>query len=192
MKKNIDVKNKCLIKIPKNTKIICCTKTNLLIFTGPLMTKTLIPTVKIFQTKNCILVSKIPTNKISKNTLKNSNKLQGTVVAQIKLILIEISSILYKKLILVGVGYRAFMIDNLTNQTTLKLGYSHLIYHKIPSNLSSFCLKYTKLFVFGLTSYDSLTQTVASIRQCKKPEPYKGKGILYYQESIKLKKGKKI
>jgi len=192
MKKSVNIKNKFAIKIPKNIKVICCTKTNLIIFKGPLDTKVLKPKVKIFQTKNFVLISKIPTHKVSTNTLKNSDQFQGTTIAQIKLIFIEISNTLYKKLIFVGVGYRAFLTENLVNQITLKLGYSHLIYHKIPEKLNIFCLKYTKLFVFGVTSYVNLTQTAASIRQCKLPEPYKGKGILNYQEKITLKKGKKI
>lgn len=192
MKKNIDVKNKYSIKIPSNIKTICCNKTNLIIFKGPLATKVLKPYVKIFQINNFIFVSKIPTVKVSTNTLKNSDQLQGTVVAQIKLILIEVSNFLYKKLTLVGVGYRAFVTEEVTNQLTLKLGYSHLIYQRISPKLNIFCLKFTKLFIFGATSYTNLTQTVASIRQCKLPEPYKGKGILHYQENIVLKKGKKI
>lgn len=192
MKKNLDVKNKYLIKIPENVKIVCCTKTNLMIFKGPLATKVLRPYVKVFQTKTFVFVSKIPISKISTNTLKNAHKLQGTIIAQIKLILIEISNILYKKLILVGVGYRAFVAEDSVNRITLKLGYSHVIYHKIPPKLNTFCLKFTKLFIFGITSYVNLTQTAALIRQCKLPEPYKGKGVLHYQENIVLKKGKKI
>lgn len=192
MKKNINIKSKYLIKIPENIKIVFCTKTNLIIFKGPLKTKVLIPEVKIFQIQDFIWISKIPTGAISNNILKNLNKLQGTIAAQIKLILIEVTNMLYKKLVLIGVGYRAFVTENLINQITLKLGYSHLIFYKIPKGVNTFCLKHTKLFVFGLISYAKLTQITASIRQCKKPEPYKGKGILFSQENIKLKKGKKI
>ena len=52
--------------------------------------------------------------------------------------------------------------------------------------------KFTKLFLFGNCSFDTLTQTAAQIRAFKRPEPYKGKGILHDQEKIILKKGKKI
>lgn len=194
IKKNVIVKNKFKIKIPKNVTIIFCNKTNLIIFKGFLATKVLKPKVKIFQLKNFILISKIPTDsKISTNFLKNSNKFQGTVLAQIKAIFIEISNVLFKKLIFVGVGYRAFIHENSKNdQMTLKLGFSHLIYKKIPEELQSICLKRTKLFIFGVTSLKTLTQAVASVRQCKPPEPYKGKGILHYQEKILIKKGKKV
>src|SRR5688500_2528435 len=109
MKKKVDIKNKYSIKIPENIKIIFCTETNLIIFKGPLSTKVLKPYVKIFQTKNFIFVSKIPTIQVPTNTLKNSSQFQGTIIAQIKLILIEVANVLYKKLTLVGVGYRAFV-----------------------------------------------------------------------------------
>jgi ribosomal protein L6P/L9E len=48
------------------------------------------------------------------------------------------------------------------------------------------------MFIFGNTSYNSLTQVTSQIRSCKVPEIYKGKGILYYQEKVILKKGKKV
>lgn len=119
-------------------------------------------------------------------------KIQGTTVAKIKQILIESTYTLYQKLNLVGVGYRVFAHEQLKNQIYFKLGYSHLIYFKIPSELNTHCQKFTKLFLFGNCSFDLLTQTASQIRVCKLPEPYKGKGILYDQEKIVLKKGKKI
>ena len=72
-----------------------------------------------------------------------------------------------------------------------KLGYSHPIFFKIPNNLQIFCFKFIKLFVWG-NSYKNITQTSALIRSYKKPEPYKGKGILYEGEKIVLKEGKKV
>ena len=83
-------------------------------------------------------------------------------------------------------------IEHLKNQFYFKLGYSHLIYFKIPEDINTFCVKFTKLFIFGNVPYQKLTQVTSQLRDCKKPEPYKGKGILYYGETIKLKKGKKI
>lgn len=186
-------KTKHTIKIPKDIKTIYCEKTNLLIFVGPLSRKTVKLNVKIIYvpTLNLINVTNKPFNETSKNSFRHIKKLQGTAVAKIKQALIESSTILYHKLNLVGVGYRVFNVDELKNQICLKLGYSHLIYHKIPDNLNVFCVKFTKLFIFGSASYNTLTQTAASIRDCKLPEPYKGKGILHDQEKIVLKKGKK-
>jgi len=182
-------KKKYSIKIPKNIKILYCDKKNLITFIGPLLTKSLNLKVKLLLIPSSNLI--IATQK-SITGLKGSKKLQGTTIAKIKQILIEITYVLSRKLNLVGVGYRAFPYENLPNQMYFKLGYSHLIYFKIPSGLSSKCLKFTKIFIHGNTSYDLLTQTAAQIRSCKLPEPYKGKGILYDQETITLKKGKKI
>jgi large subunit ribosomal protein L6 len=189
-----NIKKKHAIKIPENIRIIYCDEKNLLTFVGPLQKKSLKVPVKLFflPKLNSLVVSNIPTSNAAANHLKKVKKIQGTTAAQIKQMLIETTYILHHKLNLVGVGYRAFDVENLNNQIYLKLGYSHIIYMKIPSNLNTFCVKSTKLFLFGECSYNTLTQTAAQIRKCKPPEPYKGKGVLHDQEKIKLKKGKKI
>lgn len=194
MIKNKSFKIRHTIKIPNDVTVIYCNITNLLIFKGLVTSKTIKLSLKIIHVPslNIIGVTQIPVHKVSKNNKKHLKKLQGTTIAKIKQYLIETSNVLYCKLNLVGVGYRAFNLDELNNQICLKLGYSHLIYHKVPTNLSAFCVKFTKLFIFGLGSYETIKQTAASIRSCKTPEPYKGKGILYDKEKIHIKKGKKI
>jgi len=188
------LKKRYTVKIPKNISIIYCDKKNIITFVGPLQTKSLKLNVKIFliPDSQLIVVTQIPLSNISTSSLKSSKKLQGTTVSKIKQAIIEVNYTLYNKLNLVGVGYRVFAHEKLQNQIYLKLGYSHLIYFKIPNDLNSFCQKFTKLFLFGNCSFDLLTHTAAQIRSCKLPEPYKGKGILYNQEKIVLKKGKKI
>jgi len=146
----------------------------------------------LIPSSNLIVTTSLPIDGKSIIGLKSSKKIQGTTIAKIKQILIEITYVLSRKLNLVGVGYRAFSYEKLPNQMYFKLGYSHLIYFKIPTGLTSNCLKFTKIFLYGNKSYDLLTQTAAQIRSCKLPEPYKGKGILHDQETIILKKGKKI
>ena len=188
------LKKKYIVKIPKNISIVYCDKKNIITFVGPLQTKSIRLNVKIFliQESRSIVVTQIPLSNVSIVSLKDSKKLQGTAVSKIKQVIIEVSYTLYNKLNLVGVGYRVFAHDKLPNQIYFKLGYSHLAYFKIPNGLNSFCQKFTKLFLFGNSSFDLLTHTSAQIRNCKPPEPYKGKGILYNQEKIVLKKGKKI
>ena len=187
-------KKKYSVKIPKNIKILYCDKKNLITFIGPLSTKSLNLKIKLLliPSSNLIVATSIPVDRKSAIGLKNSKKIQGTTIAKIKQILIEVTYVLSYKLNLVGVGYRAFSYEKSPNQMYFKLGYSHLIYFKIPTGLTSNCLKFTKIFISGNKSYDLLTQTAAQIRSCKLPEPYKGKGILYDQETIVLKKGKKI
>ena len=188
------LKKRYVIKIPKTIHIIYCDKKNLITFVGPLQIKSLKLKVKIILIPNSklILVSQIPVTDTSTVGLKNAKKLQGMTIAKIKQILIEVSYVLYNKLNLVGVGFKVFAHEKLSNQIYLKLGYSHFIYFKIPKDVSSFCQKFTKLFLSSDSSFDLLTLTASQIRNCKFPEPYKGKGILYDQEKVVLKKGKKI
>lgn len=189
-----NLKKKNSIKIPKNIQVAYCDKKNILTFVGLLSTKSLKLQVKLFllPESNLVVVSQTPVEGKSITRIKDVKKIQGTTTAKIRQILVEITYMLHHKLNLVGVGYRVFAHEKLTNQIYLKLGYSHLIYFRIPSEIQSYCQKFTKLFLFGNSSYDLLTQTAAQIRNCKLPEPYKGKGILYDQEKIVLKKGKKI
>lgn len=189
-----NVKKKNSIKVPKIIQVIYCDKKNFITFAGPLLTKSLKLKIKVFlePSLNLIIASQILSEKKSVARTKDLKKIQGTTVSKIKQILIEITYMLYCKLNLVGVGYRVFRHETLTNQLYLKLGYSHFIYFKIPSKIRSYCQKFTRLFLFGNSSHDILTQTAAQIRACKLPELYKGKGILYDQEKITLKKGKKI
>jgi large subunit ribosomal protein L6 len=187
-------KKKYSIKVPQDIRILYCDKKNLITFIGPLATKSLKLKIKLLliPSTNLIVATSLPVDQKSTGNFKNNKMMQGTTVAKIKQILIEVTYVLSCKLNLVGVGYRAFAHETLPNQMYFKLGYSHLIYFRIPEGLNSNCLKSTKLFLSGNSSYDLLTQTAAQIRSCKLPEPYKGKGILYDQETIILKKGKKI
>jgi large subunit ribosomal protein L6 len=184
-----NIAKKYSIKIPSNTTVIYCEKKKIITVIGPLKQKSLKLKVKIVIMERILKVSNVPFSEISNNERK---KIKGTTLALIKQLLIETSAMLYQKLQFIGVGYRAFQVDNFENKLLLfKLGYSHSLYFKVSDELRVFCLKLTKLFVFG-HSYQSVNQTSALIRSYKKPEPYKGKGILYVNEKIKLKEGKKV
>lgn len=188
------IQAKYTIRIPYNITVFYCDQKKIITFYGPLKKKSLKLKLKISIQKieRVIKVSSIPFSKISNNKKKKIKALQGATVALIKQLLIETSSILYQRLKFIGVGYRASNIDNYQNKLLLfKLGFSHPIYFKIPDKLKIFCLKFTKLFIYG-SSYQNVTQTAALIRSKKFPEPYKGKGILYENEKIILKEGKKI
>lgn len=185
---------KYIIKIPEDNTILYSEKKQILTIIGPLATKSLKLPVKLILSKQTktIYVSSTPFSKISNNEQKNLKAIRGTFVALIKQLNLETSSIFYQKLNLVGVGYRAFDVDRFKNELLMfKLGYSHPIYFKIPKNLNIFCLKMTKLFIYG-NSYQDINKTAALIQSYKLPEPYKGKGILYENQKIVLKEGKKV
>lgn len=193
--KNIDLKKRYFVRIPKEVSIIYCGKKNILYLSGLNGSKALKLNLQIIvlSSSNLLLVSDVVCGLGSEHLTKKKIKMRrGLVVAKIKQIIIEITGTLYKKLNLVGVGYRAFLYDSVPNQIYFKLGYSHPIYFNVPENLSIEINKFTKLSVYGSGSIDLLTSTVSNIRKCKLPEPYKGKGVLYDQEKIILKKGKKI
>lgn len=189
-----NLKKKYNIKIPNNISVLYCEKKKIITVIGPLTKKSLKLKVKIriLNQQKLIKISSTPFTKISNSQKKSIFSIQGTTTALIKQLILETSYVLYKKLNLVGVGYRAFDVDNFENKLLfLKLGYSHPIYFKIPLESNIFCLKRTKLFIYG-NSYQNITETASFIRSYKKPEPYKGKGILYETEKIILKEGKKV
>lgn len=93
-----------------------------------------------------------------------------------------------KELNLVGLGLRA-TIDN-KNVLFLSLGYSHGISYIIPEGVHVACPKPTTILVSGINK-QLVNQVAAKIRNLKKPEPYKGKGIQYKNEIVLRKEGKK-
>lgn len=182
------------IKIPTDISVIYNEKKETLTFIGPLKQKSIKLKLKIFidTSKKIISVSPITFSQISNKEKKKIKTLRNTTVALIKHILIETSILVYKKLKIHGVGYRVFFTESFNEKLlSLKLGYSHFIYFKIPSNLTVTCPTKTKLCIYG-SSYQSVSNMSASIRANKLPEPYKGKGILYEDETIILKEGKKV
>ncbi|GAB4825165.1 60S ribosomal protein L6 [Ancistrocladus abbreviatus] len=91
-----------------------------------------------------------------------------------------------KKLQLVGVGYRAVLEGK---DLVLSLGFSHPVRMTIPDDLKVKVEENTRITVSG---YDKsvIGQFAASIRRWRPPEPYKGKGVRYGDEVVRLKEGK--
>ncbi|MDO6589885.1 50S ribosomal protein L6 [Loktanella sp. D2R18] len=92
-----------------------------------------------------------------------------------------------KELELSGVGYRAQMQGNVLK---LSLGYSHDVNFEVPEGVTVTAAKPTEITVEGIDS-QLVGQVAANIREWRKPEPYKGKGIKYKGEYIFRKEGKK-
>jgi len=189
------ISKKYWVKIPDNVSVFYCNKKKTIIFKGPLLEqKSLKLKVKllVLSHEKTIKVSMCPFVKISNQKTKLMKAMQGTTCALIKQLLIESTTMTYKKLKLIGVGYRLIPVESFKKQLILlRLGFSHLSYFKIPSNLKIFYKKRVQLFISGY-SYQWVTQFASLIRLLKKPEVYKGKGILYEAEKIVLKEGKKI
>ncbi|SEM58545.1 LSU ribosomal protein L6P [Roseovarius tolerans] len=92
-----------------------------------------------------------------------------------------------KELEIRGVGYRAQMAGNVLK---LNLGLSHDVDFAVPEGVTVTAPKPTELVVEG-TDKQLVGQVAANIRDWRRPEPYKGKGIRYKDEYIFQKEGKK-
>jgi large subunit ribosomal protein L6 len=92
-----------------------------------------------------------------------------------------------KELEINGVGYRATMQGN---NLKLALGYSHDVDFAVPAGVTITSPKNTEIIVEGIDQ-QLVGQVAANIREWRKPEPYKGKGIKYKDEYIFRKEGKK-
>ncbi len=91
-----------------------------------------------------------------------------------------------KKLEVVGVGYIA-AIQN--NELQLRVGYANEICKKIPASLTVTCPDQTHISIKGCDK-QQVGHFAADVRAARKPEPYKGKGIRYEGEYVKIKPGK--
>jgi large subunit ribosomal protein L6 len=91
-----------------------------------------------------------------------------------------------KNLELVGVGYRA---ETKPFGLQLALGYSHPIQYKAPEGIKLTATAPTAITVEG-SNKEVVGQVAAEIRSLRPPEPYKGKGVKYQGEQVRLKAGK--
>ena len=92
-----------------------------------------------------------------------------------------------RKLEINGVGFRAAVAGK---NLQLNLGYSHDVLFPIPTGITIVCPKPTEIVITG-SDKQKVGQVAAEIRQFRKPEPYKGKGVKYAEEKIFRKEGKK-
>jgi large subunit ribosomal protein L6 len=92
-----------------------------------------------------------------------------------------------RELELVGVGYRAQMQGRAVQ---LSLGYSHPVVFEAPEGVTLSVPKNTEIVVEGIDQ-QVVGETAAKLREWRRPEPYKGKGIRYKGEYIFRKEGKK-
>lgn len=93
------------------------------------------------------------------------------------------------KLSLVGIGFKFSLHNDRVLQ--VKVGYSHQIFINIPSEVNITCLSGHKLIVSSYSSY-KVKALAALIRSKKVPDIYKGKGIRFEHEKVRLKTGKTI
>ena len=121
------------------------------------------------------------------NNLKHSNEMHGTTNANIKNMIIGVTEGYTKGLEIVGVGYR-FTVKG--NTLSIQDGKSHLDNVNIPAGITVKQISNTEIELSGIDKC-AIGKFAAEIRELRKPEPYKGKGIHYVGEHIRRKEGKK-
>lgn len=117
---------------------------------------------------------------------RESKALHGLTRALIDNMIEGVTKGFEKKLEVVGVGYLA-AIKGDTLQ--LRVGFANEIHKKIPKGLKVTCPDQTHIVVQGCDK-QLVGQFAAEVRAARKPEPYKGKGVRYQGEQVKIKPGK--
>jgi len=113
--------------------------------------------------------------------------MSGTLRALVANMVTGVSKGFERKLNLVGVGYRAQAQGDKVN---LSLGFSHPVEHKMPVGIKVETPTQTEIVLKGIDK-QVVGQVAAEIRAYRPPEPYKGKGVRYSDETVVIKETKK-
>ncbi|HIT44283.1 TPA: 50S ribosomal protein L6 [Candidatus Avacholeplasma faecigallinarum] len=120
------------------------------------------------------------------NDTKEIKTIHGTTRALLHNMVVGVSEGFKKQLEINGVGYRAQLQGN---TLVVSAGYSHTVEMPVPEGLKVELPKNTVIIISGIDK-QKVGQFAAEIREIRKPEPYKGKGIKYDYEVIRRKEGK--
>ena len=143
------------------------------------LTRDVRPEIKVEIKDNNIVVAQ-------KKQTKNSRAFWGLERSLLQNMIIGVEKGFTKKLEIRGIGYRARIEDK---KLVLELGFSHDINIEIPQDLDVSVEK-NIIIISGIDKV-KVGQFAATIKRKRKPDAYKGKGIRYLGEDIKLKPGKK-
>ena len=121
------------------------------------------------------------------NDSTEANMQSGTTRALLHNFVVGLDKGFERALKLVGVGYRAAVKGNVIN---LVVGYSHPVDYELPEGVTAECPTQNDIILKGFDKA-VLGQVAANLREIRRPEPYKGKGIRYADEVIHLKEAKK-
>jgi large subunit ribosomal protein L6 len=122
-----------------------------------------------------------------RGTSKRARQQWGMTRSMVENLTVGVSEGFKKELEIQGVGYRATMQGKILK---LALGYSHDVNFEAPEGVTITSPKQTEIVVEGIDQ-QLVGQVAANIREWRRPEPYKGKGIRYKGEVVFRKEGKK-
>ena len=115
-----------------------------------------------------------------------SRAFHGLTRALVNNMILGVKSGYEKKLEIIGVGYLAAIKGNVLQ---LRVGFANELHKQIPEGLEVTCPDQTHVVVKGCDK-QKVGQFAAEVRALRKPEPYKGKGVRYQGEVVKIKAGK--
>jgi large subunit ribosomal protein L6 len=149
---------------------------------GPLgsLTQPLLPSVTIEKDGEALQVKAVSGG-------VNAGAMSGTQRALLNNMVTGVTKGFERKLTLVGVGYRAQAQGNKLNLT---LGFSHPVVHDMPEGIKVETPTQTEIVIKGINK-QVVGQVAAEIRAYRSPEPYKGKGVRYSDETVVIKETKK-
>jgi large subunit ribosomal protein L6 len=116
-----------------------------------------------------------------------ADAMSGTLRAILANMVTGVTKGFERKLALVGVGYRAQAQGDKLN---LALGFSHPVVHQMPKGVKCETPTQTEIVIKGMDK-QLVGQVAAMVRSYRPPEPYKGKGVRYADETVVLKETKK-
>jgi len=141
--------------------------------------RTIRPEIKLVESEGNLLVSVMDDS-------VTTNAFSGLTRSLVNNMVVGVSDGFQKKLIIEGVGYRTEVAGN---TLTLNVGYSNPVKFDLPAGVKASVEKNTIITLEAIDK-ELLGLTAARIRNVRKPEPYKGKGIRYENEHIVRKVGK--
>lgn len=149
---------------------------------GPLGTlkQFILPSVKIERDGDQLLCKAV-------EGAPNAGAMSGTMRALVNNMVNGVTKGFEKKLTLVGVGYRAQAQGDKLNLT---LGFSHSVVHVMPQGVKVETPTQTEIVIKGIDR-QQVGQVAAEVRAYRSPEPYKGKGVRYADETVVIKETKK-
>ena len=116
-----------------------------------------------------------------------ARSMTGTTCALVRNLFTGVSEGFTRRLQLVGTGYRA---EAKGSKVALQLGFSHPIEYQVADKVSVTTPSQTDIVLESINR-QLVGQTAAEIRALRPPEPYKGKGVRYFGEQLRLKEAKK-
>ena len=121
--------------------------------------------------------------------VKSDVEIHGLTRALLSNMIIGVSKGYVKNMTLIGTGYTADASKG--NFLLLNVGYSHPVYIQCPEGIKIETPKVTEIIIKGIDK-QLVGQFAARVRDVRKPEPYKGKGIRYADEHVRKKAGKTV